>query len=208
MTAHPPGPPRRDGRLRRGDHSRRAVLDLAVQRASREGLESLSIGGLAAALETSKSGLFSLFGSKEALQLATVARARELFLAAVIEPARAAPRGLRRLEAVAESWLAYSRTGVFEGGCFFVAARTEFDAREGAVREAVLAVIEQWLGYLEHQAAIAVEAGELPPGTDPAQLAFEMDAVFAAADGARILFHDPRAQQRARTALARLLSAG
>ena len=53
-----------DGRLERGERTRRQILDLAVHLASVEGLESLSIGGLAAKLAMSKSGLFASFGSK------------------------------------------------------------------------------------------------------------------------------------------------
>src|SRR4051794_38308899 len=49
-----------------------AVTETAVDRASVEGLEGLTIGGLADEVEMRKSSLFSLFGSKEELQLATL----------------------------------------------------------------------------------------------------------------------------------------
>jgi AcrR family transcriptional regulator len=44
----------------------------------------------------SKSGLFAHFGSKEELQLATIERAREIFVAVIVEPALSAPQGLER----------------------------------------------------------------------------------------------------------------
>ena len=44
----------------------------AVSLATLDGLEGLSIGNLASALDMSKSGIYAHFGSKQELQLATV----------------------------------------------------------------------------------------------------------------------------------------
>ena len=63
----------------KGAETRAAILERAVDLASAEGLEGLTIGRLAAEMEMSKSGLFAHFGSKQELQLATVdAAARAL----------------------------------------------------------------------------------------------------------------------------------
>ena len=59
-----------DGRKLRGDRTKRAILAKAVDLASVEGLEGLSIGRLASELGVSKSGLFAHFGSKLELQMA------------------------------------------------------------------------------------------------------------------------------------------
>ncbi|MEA2312304.1 MAG: hypothetical protein QOE28_2272, partial [Solirubrobacteraceae bacterium] len=61
--------PQVDGRRARGDSTRRAILATAMQIASAEGLEGLSLARLAGELGMSKSGLFAHFGSKEELQL-------------------------------------------------------------------------------------------------------------------------------------------
>ena len=63
----------------KGAETRAAILDRAVDLASAEGLEGLTIGRLAAELEMSKSGLFAHFGSKQELQLATVEAAADRF---------------------------------------------------------------------------------------------------------------------------------
>jgi AcrR family transcriptional regulator len=83
-----------DLRRARGDRTRRAVLDQAVQDASVRGLGALSLGGLAASAPVNKSAIAGLFGSKEGLQLAVVARAREIYTESVILPARESERGL------------------------------------------------------------------------------------------------------------------
>ena len=52
--------------------TRHEILRVAVDIASAEGLEGLSIGRLASELQMSKTGIFAHFGSKEQLQLAAV----------------------------------------------------------------------------------------------------------------------------------------
>ena len=59
--------------------TRAAVTEAAVDRASVEGLEGLTIGGLADEVAMRKSSVFSLFGSKQELQLATLEAAIEQF---------------------------------------------------------------------------------------------------------------------------------
>src|SRR3984885_8459660 len=104
----------------RGLRTRRAILRKAVNIASVEGLEGLTIGRLASALRISKSGLFAHFGSKEDLQCAVVDEARAIFVARVVRPAYGF-RGLNRLRALCENWLSYGERKVFPGGCFFSA---------------------------------------------------------------------------------------
>src|SRR5207253_11003664 len=129
MAMDPAG--KMDGRVERGDRTRQQILDAAVDIASVEGLEGLSIGRLALKLEMSKSGLFAAFGSKQDLQLATVDHAAQIFVEKVVRPAMAAPRGLPRLRALCDSRLGYLQRAVFRGGCLYAAASAVFDGRPG-----------------------------------------------------------------------------
>ncbi|BDZ64513.1 TetR/AcrR family transcriptional regulator [Agromyces mangrovi Wang et al. 2018] len=105
-----------DGRRARGDESRREVLAQAMDLASIEGLDGLSIARIAEAAGQSKSGVAALFGSKERLQLAAIDAAQALFTNEVIAPARAATeRGLERVVALVDGWIAYSSRRVFSG---------------------------------------------------------------------------------------------
>src|SRR5215471_9581140 len=144
----------------RGLRTRRAILRKAVNIASVEGLEGLTIGKLASALGISKSGLFAHFGSKEDLQCAVVDEAREIFAEIVVRPA-AQFQGLRRLRSLCENWIAYGEDRVFPGGCFFSAASLEFDDRPGRVRDRIVGPMQRWLGNLEQTAREAQVAGEI-----------------------------------------------
>jgi AcrR family transcriptional regulator len=187
------------------DESRAAITQAAVQRASIEGLEGLTIGGLAGETEMRKSTVFSLFGSKGELQRAALDAAVEQFKAEVWDPVAGERPGLRRLLALCDSWLDHHRREVMPGGCFLTTATIEYDARPGPLRDAVAETMEQWLGVLEREAATAIEAGELPAETDPAEVAFELNALAAAASYGFQLWRDPKVFDRARRSMRRVL---
>ncbi|MGW4768433.1 TetR/AcrR family transcriptional regulator [Nocardia sp. NPDC004278] len=196
-----------DKRLERGERSRRVILDRAMDIASVEGLESLSVRRLATELDLSKSGVFAHFGSKEELQLATVRAAVEVFVAHVVKPARRAPAGIRRVRALAESWLDYAAKPYFSGGCFFLSAVAEFDARPGRVHDAVAASRRDWLRLYETTVAEAVDLGEIAADNEPADLAFELDAIARTAAQDALLFGESTPYDRARRLLTARLDA-
>jgi AcrR family transcriptional regulator len=197
-----------DGRRLRGAESRRTILAHAVDTASVDGLDGLTIGRLADAAGHSKSGVATLFGSKEQLQLAVVAAAREVFVEHVVTPARAdTDRGLARVCALLTNWLAYSRDRVFRGGCFFAATSSEFDSKPGPVRDAILAASMDWEDYLAVSIQYAVAAGELSGVDDPRQLAFEFISFLEAANMRSLLHESEEPYQRATTALRARLAA-
>jgi len=181
--------------------TRQEILALAADLASAEGLEGLTIGRLAAELRMSKTGIFAHFGSKEELQLATVNRAKEVFLDQVVKPAQAKPRGLQRLQAMLSGWLDYVERSVFRGGCFFAAASLEFDSRPGRVRDNVAALTKAWMDALRNEIAHAKARKEIAAGTLPAQLAFELHAYVQEANWAYKLYGDRSAFSRARRAI-------
>ena len=185
----------------KGDRTRAAILERAVDLASLEGLEGLTIGRLADDLEMSKSGLFAHFGSKEELQLATIEMASARFVDEVLRPALAQPRGYPRLVAICRAWLDYVKRGVFPGGCFFAAASFEFDGRPGVVRDAIETTMNDWIAAIEKAIRIAKEEQHLDPRVDPAQLAFEINSLFFGANFAYNLRKDKRALERAHKAI-------
>ena len=180
-----------------GERSRAAILYAATRLATVEGLDGLSIGRLAEHTGMSKSGLYAHFGSKEELQLATIDAASEIFVREVIEPAKAAA-GAARLDALSDAFLSYLARKVFPGGCFFAAAQAELDTHPGPVREKLRESSGRWLAYVERQVRGAQEMGELRADEDPAQLAFEIDAMLKMATAVFVLHDDEEALVRAR----------
>jgi AcrR family transcriptional regulator len=204
----PTAPDPSDGRKVRGDRTRRAILTAAVNVASVEGLEGLSIGRLATELEMSKSGLFAHFGSKEELQISTVRAAAAIFGQRVVAPAqeRFEP-GIARLQGMLDNWLDYMERGIFAGGCFFAAATIEMDGRPGPVRDCIAQQMTRWAGTLAEYGRTAIERGELREDTDPEQLAFELDALGTAVNSGWQLHENEVVFERGHRAIRRRLEA-
>src|SRR4051794_18524859 len=182
-----------------GERTRSAILRGAASLATVDGLDGLSIGNLATAIGISKSGLYAHFGSKEELQLATVAEAERILTEEVIEPALAAGRGLEQLAVACEAFFSYVQRRVFPGGCFFAATSLEMGMRPGPVKDRLAAIQSDFTELLRSFAATALEQGELPASEDPDRLAFELHAVLLGADTKFVLHDDPAVLDLARS---------
>src|SRR4051812_17680701 len=188
-----------------GERTRSAILRGAASLATIDGLDGLSIGNLASAIGMSKSGLYAHFGSKEELQLATVAEAERILGEEVIESALAARPGLAQLAAACEAFLSYVQRRVFPGGCFFAATSMEMGARPGPVKDRLAAIQSEFTELLRSFAATALEQDELPAGEDPDRLAFELHAVLLGADTKFVLHDDPAVLDLARSIVSQRL---
>jgi AcrR family transcriptional regulator len=184
--------------------TRAEVLDVAVRRASIDGLEGLTIGRLADEVSMSKSGLHGLFGSKEELQVATFENAVQHFMREVWLPISGRDPGLPRLLALIDRWIAYHRRRALPGGCFVTTATIEFDARPGPLRDAVARARRQMHAALEADLRTAIDAGDLPAATNPADGAFALFALASAASQA-IQLDEPGASARARRCMRALV---
>jgi len=195
-----------DLRRAKGAISRETVMRLAVDIASVDGLEGLSIGTLAMGANLSKSGVVALFGNKEKLQLAAIEAAHEIFVAAVVAPALKLQGGRERLDGLLDNWIRYSEGRIFAGGCFFAAATAEVGSKPGPVRDAVAERLRAWDDTITRVVIRAVDKGELNRPDDVAQLAFEIRSLLDGANTDSLIFGSAEPYGRARTALTTLLS--
>jgi AcrR family transcriptional regulator len=189
----------------KGESTRERILHTASRLASRDGLEGISIGGLAGELGLSKSGLFAHFGSKEELQLEILKAGAERFELQVMRPAFRAARGEPRVKLLFDHWLQWIQDSSSPGGCVLLAAATELDDREGRPRDLLVGLLRQLQSTLAKTARMAVEAGHFRADLDCAQFAFELFALLLGHSHFRRLLRDPRSETRTRTAFQRLL---
>lgn len=185
--------------------SRATILRTAVDEVSVRGFEAASIGQLASSLGMSKSGLIRHFGDKEQLQIATFTAGVDLFVERVWEPVQHETPGVERLVALCDAWLDFHAARVMPGGCLMTTAMVEFDARGGAVHEAVSKTMRRWQRALERDAEQAVADGDLPAGTRPADVAFELNALASWASTNAQLHGDAEAFETARRLMHRVL---
>ena len=189
----------------KGEETKDRILQHALAIASEVGFEGLSIGDLAKAVDMSKSGLFAHFDSKEDLQLQALAAAKRSVLDSVITPALREPRGEPRIRSLFERWLTWEEGRVTPGGCPFVTASWEYDDRPGPVRDAVVAVQQDWVEMVATAARIAVDEGHFGDDLDTRQFAFDLYAIFLSFHLYHRLLREPAARDLARAAFERLI---
>jgi AcrR family transcriptional regulator len=191
-----------------GERTRDAILRQAVSLATIDGLEGLSIGNLAGALDMSKSGIYAHFGSKQDLQLATVETAERIFEVEIVQPALTAPPGVGQLLALCDAYFEYLLRRTFPGGCFFAGAVLEMGTRPGPVKERIAAFQSQVTGMIRQFVVAAIERGELAPDEDPDALTFELNGVILAANASFVIHQDEATIEIARRVVRRRLGVG
>ncbi len=168
------------------------------------GLEGLSIGALAEVTQMSKSGVFAHFGSREELQISVIREYHARFEQEVFYPAIREPRGLPRLQALIDRWIARVSTEL-DSGCIYISGAVEFDDRPGPVRDALEAMVRDWHAALRRAIDGAIEAEHLRAGADTTQMLFEIHGLILAVHHDARFLRIPGALDRARAGVARTL---
>ena len=175
---------------RKGDQTRTAILEAALETASRDGLEGLTIGLLADKMHMSKSGVFAHFGSREDLQIEVIKLYHAHFEDEIFYPSIKLPRGLPRLQSMFALWV--KRVSIeIASGCIYISGAVEYDDRPGALRDELSSMVTTWQNSLKRAAMQAIELGHLRKDTDPNQLVFEIYGLILA------LHHDARFLKKA-----------
>lgn len=196
-----------DGRRIRGDRSRATILARAVNVASTDGLDGLTIGTLASDVGISKGNISVLFGDKEALQLATLDAATEIFVAKVVTPALRHASSLERLRRLSDGWFDYVDCRTFPGGCMLYATANEYRARPGRIQDRVNHHRAAWIRLLTATVRDAQKIGQIRNDVDPDQLVFELTAFQSAANTAALLGDQAAFVRARRTSRERIAAA-
>jgi AcrR family transcriptional regulator len=194
-----------DARTQKSEMTRAAIVGAALDLASAEGLEAISLQAVADRIGLSKSGVFSRVGSREALQKAVIEEFGRRFLADVFVPAMQAPKGLPRLSEIVRRWLIRLRDVEVHTGCLYTSGAFELDDREGELRDLLLGEVTRWRAALRRTVQQAIEAGHLLPDTDPEQLVGEICSLTIGLVHDVRFLRDPRAAERAQATWNRLV---
>ncbi|WP_298254956.1 TetR/AcrR family transcriptional regulator [Bradyrhizobium sp.] len=176
-----------DGRRRRGLKARGNVLGRAIDVASKNGLEALTLGSLASDLGISKGNITILFGDKEALQLKTLDAAIDIFTTKVVRPAMIESSPILQLQKLCSLWFDSVEQRLFPGGCIISAMSNEYRARRGPIHERVKYHRDAWHALFANTVRAAIKEGEIDPVQDVNQLVFELLAYQLAANTASLL---------------------
>lgn len=190
--------------MRKGQETRAAIVAAALEQAARTGLEGLTIGALAERMRMSKSGVFSHFGSREELQIAVLKAYGDAFVDTVLRPAMREPRGLPRLLAMLDRWIAHTMVQA-DSGCLWISSATDYDDRPGAVRDDLVATLRGWKEEITRAITLSMNAGHLLAGTDTNDLVFDLHGTILALHHDARLMRSPDSAARSHRSIARAL---
>jgi AcrR family transcriptional regulator len=191
----------------KGTLTRERIIGRAVELASIEGLNGMTLGRLADSIGMSKSGLFAHFRSKEELQLQVLTAAIDSFRRVVVQPAIAAPRGEPRLRVLFDGWLAWTGDrDDMPGGCLILQASAELDDQPGPPRDLLAQAERDWRESLVTFARGGIQAGHFRADLDPVLFAFQLQSIILGTSYARRLLRDGQARDHARAAFEALLA--
>jgi AcrR family transcriptional regulator len=151
--------------MSKGERTKATILQAAVETACLNGFEGLNLQPLADKVQMTKSGLYAHFGSKEALQLAVLETAMELFQTHVAAPAKHEPVGLPRLRGLFRRWLGWPNNAGIKGQCLFISASFECDDWPGPLRDRLQKTFKDFVEILTQMAMSAQRHGHLPAQT-------------------------------------------
>ncbi|MDB5990519.1 MAG: TetR family transcriptional regulator [Herbaspirillum sp.] len=191
--------------MRKGELTRAAILDVALQLASRQGLEGLTIGLLADQMKMSKSGVFAHFGSREDLQIEVVKLYHRRFEEEVFYPSIQDPRGLPRLQAMFARWITRVTVEI-ASGCIYISGAVEYDDRPGPIRDQLVDMVCTWQNALHRAVVQAIEAGQLRADVDARQMVYEMYGLILALHHDARFLKIPGSVQRAQSGFERLIA--
>src|SRR5699024_10041940 len=159
-----------------------------------------TIGGLAAVMEVSKSGLYAHSGSKEKRQLNILDFAADRFRETAVLPARTAPDGPARMRCIVTTWEGWAgAAGVaLTGGCAFVAPATELDdAPDGPDRDRLVGYHAAFQDVIQRVHRSAITVGALVE-SDSVAFSHTLYAHMLGYHFARRMMRDPAAGERTR----------
>ena len=123
--------------------------------------------------------------------MAVVTEAGLIFDEEVVQPALAAPPGLRQLAAVCEAFFGHLERHTSPDGCFMASAALALGTRTGPVRDLITTLQAQFGELIRGFAVAAVARNELPADEDPGRLAFELNGIMLATDTNFAQHEDP-----------------
>ncbi|MDE0139065.1 MAG: TetR/AcrR family transcriptional regulator [bacterium] len=176
--------------------NRGKVVGAAAELSAAEGFEAVTVERLAEELEVPATAVAEHFPTDELIQQSIVWAGADVFKRAVSEPAEAAPPGIERLRALLSHWVDYAESDAYRGG--FVGGAAGLPDH---IRDLIAEIARSWIETLAEHARLAVEQRDLPPGTDPHQVAFEVHGLVQEANWTFGVLGDHNAYNRARTGI-------
>lgn len=170
----PKSKPPSDRRRVRGDRTRARIVDEALQIASVEGIDGVTMGRVAEAAKVSKGHLALLFGNREGLQLAVLDAGEAAWNENVGQLIISTSDPVEQLRHFCFGWLDVVEHRTLPGGCLITAASSEFRAMPGGIHDRLSELRRQYRERLRRLVAAVLGAK-----ADPAEVEAAVNDILA-----------------------------
>jgi TetR/AcrR family transcriptional regulator, transcriptional repressor for nem operon len=172
--------------ISKGQRTRTEIIQRSAVLMNRQGFLAAPMSAVVEATGIQKGGLYRHFESRDALAYEAfdfaVSQIRQRFMHALEGWNGACEQLLALLNAYGDS----TADLPFPGGCPIMNAAVEADHAHPGLRRRAQAAMKAWHQLLQRIVEAGIQAGEIRPGTDPAQVA---TVFIACIEGAVMLTH-------------------
>ena len=183
-------------RLRKGEATRRMILERAAPVFNQRGYSGASMSELVEATGIEKGGIYNHFGSKEQLAV----EAFDYAISLIVDGYAAAQEGkagLDRLVAIVRIFGNWSGHPIVAGGCPIMNTAIEADDTNPALAARARAAMDSWHRLIGSIVKDAKARGEIDDDVDPYELATLVTSTLEGSLMLSRLFDDPSYKHRA-----------
>jgi TetR/AcrR family transcriptional repressor of nem operon len=184
------------GGLRKGEVTRRLILERAAPVFNTRGYAGTSISEVVDATGLEKGGIYNHFGSKDELALESFAYSITLMVEA-FTAAQEGKVGLDRLVAITQAFGNWADNPLIAGGCPIMNTAIESDDTHPALAARARDAMDSWHRLIGSIVKDAKGRGEIDADVDPYQLATLVTSTLEGSLMLSKLFHDPAHERRA-----------
>lgn len=154
------------------------ALDKALQLFWQKGYAETSMRDVVAFTGVSHAGLYSAFGNKRSLYIASLKRHLDVNMTRLIQDIESPDAGRAEIEQFFSMMLTIVKTGNFENGCFMANTAVAFGTEPGEILDIFNAHIERMEIGFQTALEKAKERGEIRADLDPLAVADMLVTIF------------------------------
>lgn len=170
--------------MRKGERTKKEILEQASQVFSVRGYAGASMDDLTRAAKLTKGGLYNHFESKDDLMLASFEHAMGQVRDRFAEMAAGLRDTRSRLMAVLNLYISLLEDPVVQGGCPILYTAVEADDTHPALRQRAKEKSDDWRNYITRTLERGIALGNVVPDTDVVEFA---DMMLAGLEGGIVL---------------------
>ncbi|HLY28970.1 MAG TPA: TetR/AcrR family transcriptional regulator [Aggregatilineales bacterium] len=155
----------------KGERTREAILERAVELFNRKGYSGASLSDIMEATGLQKGGIYNHFQSKENLALEAFDYGFKVASDRLVASFKGKRDSIERLNAIIRFFEDYHKSPPWQGGCILLNTAIDSDDTNPALRERARNGMEQWHDMISHIVTKGIQYGQIRANVDAQEVA-------------------------------------